>query len=226
MRFSVKFLIVAMLLLVVSLVAVLPAGATVGTWNFTMVCQDEGWGLFVGGSNSGDADTPTVHFYADGEEKANAIIPAHTSDYLVVGFSTHNVSATVEGSSKVYHCFDSESAPAEEEHERPPTCAELVADNRVNSDDCGSPVAIYLGSLEVYSINPETGEGVLDLRVSDEVLEHSTVPEVNMLLAEGVNSFNGQPITVWRLSTGEFQVNSTNPDGSPYVFIWSADPSE
>ncbi len=101
------------------------------------------------------------------------------------------------------------------------TCASQ--DGRVNDSsnrDCAAPVAIYSGSIVVYGIDPATGDGAYVLTVGDEQIAAVGVPEVNTLLAEGVNPYTGQPIAVYRLTTGEYQLNTYYHDGKPYIVVW------
>jgi hypothetical protein len=93
-------------------------------------------------------------------------------------------------------------------------------DARINQDDCGALVALYQDGtvIEAYGIDPASGEGVLvfsfDLATAGDVTE-------NTLLAEGTNPFNGQPIRLYKLAGGGYQLNSTQPNGEPYEFAWS-----
>lgn len=105
-----------------------------------------------------------------------------------------------------------------------PPCAN-VFDGRINNDtrlDCGAPVAIYTGSVSVYSIDPATSLGVLSLRLRDEQLAAVGTPAANTLLARAVNPFTGQPVSIYMLASGEFQVNAFYTDGKPYTVVWPA----
>ena len=96
-----------------------------------------------------------------------------------------------------------------------------VGDGSINATHCGRPVAVYTGSLEVWGIDVNTGMGVLAFEVTDEQIEAVGVPEAApVVLAQGVNPFTFWPITVYRLPTGEFQLNTYYWDGKPYVIIW------
>jgi hypothetical protein len=93
-------------------------------------------------------------------------------------------------------------------------------DARINNDDCGALVALYQDgtTIDAYGIDPASGEGVLvfrfDLSTAGDVTE-------NTLIAEGTNPFNGQPIRLYKLVGGGYQVNTTQPNGEPYAFSWS-----
>lgn len=97
-------------------------------------------------------------------------------------------------------------------------------DGRLNRWHCEfAPIAVYPG-LEIYAVNPATSEGSLVLRVSDEQIAAVGVPGgQNTLVAEGVNPFTGKPIALYRLTTGEFQINTSYADGKPYIIVWSPD---
>lgn len=101
-------------------------------------------------------------------------------------------------------------------------------DNRLNRSpgDAAAPVAIYQGSVDIYGIDPSTSQGVLEIRVTDEEIEAAGIPSVeqgSLLLAEDQNRATGMPIEVYRLSSGEFQVNTYYASGKPYIFRWYPD---
>lgn len=99
-------------------------------------------------------------------------------------------------------------------------------DGRINRNDCDASAAIYQldDSVQVYGIHPESAEGGLALVVPISDIEAAGVPtDENLLLAEGVNPATGTPITLWRLTTGELQVNAYLHDGKPYVVTWYPD---
>ncbi|MEZ4667659.1 MAG: hypothetical protein R3E39_07050 [Anaerolineae bacterium] len=99
-----------------------------------------------------------------------------------------------------------------------------INDGRINNlpgDDCGATVAIYLKPLRVLAINPVThrGEGVITL--TQEEIDAVGVPtESNVLLAQGYNPYTSQLISVYRLTTGEFQLNTWQDDNKPYTVVW------
>ncbi len=102
-----------------------------------------------------------------------------------------------------------------------------LLDGRVNDlqdRDVAAPVAIYDGSIEVYGIDPVSGDGHLDIRILDEQIEAVGVPvDAPVLLAQGKNAFTGIDIYVYRLPTGEFQVNTHYADGKAYIFLWDSE---
>lgn len=101
-------------------------------------------------------------------------------------------------------------------------------DDRINRHfkDQGAPVAIYCHDwgIQIRSINPLTGRGAdpADIDISNEALAAlPTALEENRLIAEAGT------VQLWRLSSGEFQVNALEWDGKPYVFVWDqCDPTE
>lgn len=100
-------------------------------------------------------------------------------------------------------------------------------DNRLNQHE-GAPVAIYAvdGAYEVFGVGPGTGEGLPAFAFDIEGLAAGEAPFV---VAEGVNPFTGQPITVYLLPSEELQLNTYYWDGKPYIVVWplgSTDPGE
>ncbi len=94
-----------------------------------------------------------------------------------------------------------------------------IGDGRLNDggDQLGAPVAVYdtEQGLDVYLINPANGNGDKIFTATDEeVADVGETPAANT----AIDSANG--VTLYRLSSGEFQINATNFDGSPYAFDW------
>ncbi len=96
-----------------------------------------------------------------------------------------------------------------------------LGDERLNPH-CGAPVAIYAGgSYDVYAINTASSKGELVLHLSDEAIEEAGVPAAGAIVLGTVsNPFSGYPITVYRLATGELQLNTYYWDGKPYIVRW------
>ena len=109
-----------------------------------------------------------------------------------------------------------------------PPCASLF-DGRLNDSqamDCAAPIAVYQdgsGLISVYAINPANGAGVLALSISAADVSAVGVPDANAALGSGMNPFTGQAITVYRLTSGQFQVMTSYGDGKPYVIVLSTD---
>lgn len=138
----------------------------------------------------------------------------------------------------IYHSQDQDTSQEWETMERPyramsirvsgeyPHSTFSITDNWVNSTpaDMSLPVAIYPGSIEVYAVDPTTNNGTLAVRVNNQQIEAAGIPspvEGFTLLAKGVHPLMDQPIEVYRLATGEFQLNTWQWDGSPYQVIWT-----
>ncbi len=108
-------------------------------------------------------------------------------------------------------------------YDEPPGPPFIPGDDRLNVD-AGASATVYCkpGELQVYGIN-ELGRGYLALVVNADDLANVRVsPDENILIEEG---FNG--ITLWLLTTGEFQVNAPGLPPEPektYVFIWNGCP--
>ncbi|MFN8371977.1 MAG: hypothetical protein U0694_03755 [Anaerolineae bacterium] len=99
-------------------------------------------------------------------------------------------------------------------------------DGRINNSvilDGGAPVAIYCrsdGAVDVYFISRSSQRGTFLFRVSAQRISDIGVPtEANTLLR-----FVGS-VAVYRLTTGEFQVNAVNFDGTPYAVVWNGCPA-
>jgi hypothetical protein len=99
-------------------------------------------------------------------------------------------------------------------------------DGRINSSviqDGGAPVAIYCrtdGSIDVWFISPSSSRGTLIFRVTAERIEDIGIPEERNVTLRFLGS-----VSVSRLTTGEFQVNAPNFDGTPYVGVWDDCPA-
>ncbi len=138
-------------------------------------------------------------------------------DYeLFIGVLAVTADATVT-LSVTYECGDA-SAPA-----WGPACP-AVLDGRINADpgqDCVAPVAVFVkrGGYEIY--DPAAGVGVPVLAVNYGQITNAGAPtDQNLLLGEGVLS-TGQPVQLYRLTTGEFSLFASYADGKPYVIVWA-----
>lgn len=99
-----------------------------------------------------------------------------------------------------------------------------VNDGSLNAYHCGRPIAIYVnnGAIHIYGIDINTGWGAVALALSPEELADAGTPaESPLLLGSAENPYNHQPITLYRLPGGEFQVNTLYWDGKPYVVTWA-----
>lgn len=85
--------------------------------------------------------------------------------------------------------------------------------NNVPGHDVAAPVAIYCSAednIEIYTIDPITGEGTLVIltpKAAEAQSSPYTIDEVSGVLLS-------------MLPDGMFQVNTTYPDGKPYIFVW------
>jgi hypothetical protein len=99
-----------------------------------------------------------------------------------------------------------------------------VLDGRFNNRpdlDCGAPVAGYAGdTLDIFAVNPQTGDGHLLYRLNPDLL---TAGAANQTLWQGANPYNGTPVIVSLLATGELQINAFYADWKPYTIAWPAD---
>ncbi len=104
---------------------------------------------------------------------------------------------------------------------------ENLADGRINDDaarSCAAPVIIYDDPLTIYAVDAANNTVVLALEVSDEEIKDAGIPEEGYVtIAEGTNPVSGKPIAVYRLSDGEFQVNTFYANDEGYVVVWTED---
>lgn len=92
--------------------------------------------------------------------------------------------------------------------------------NRVNTG-CAPAVAVYTirEFVEVYAIDPDTGQGELVIRIN--LREIGFPPtDANRRLAEETDPFTGQPVILSYLTTGELQLNTAYADGKAYIIVW------
>lgn len=103
----------------------------------------------------------------------------------------------------------------------PNTDGPTFTDGRENNDP-GAEAVVYTpdgGGIQVYEINDES-DGTLAVYVPTNTIEQSSVPDVN---TEVSTSADGN-IAVYRLETGEWQVNvGPDAEGKTKVYILSAD---
>jgi hypothetical protein len=97
-----------------------------------------------------------------------------------------------------------------------------VNDARINNRpprDCGAPVIIYYQGNAISVLQP--GQGAAPGWPIFSVPRDAPIPDDrNQVLAEAVNPYNGQPVVLSRLTTGEFQLNTFFGDGTPYIVVW------
>jgi hypothetical protein len=95
-------------------------------------------------------------------------------------------------------------------------------DGRINARphrDCGAPVAIFIqgGDIVVLGLNEKPGPQTEALRAP----VNSPIPtNANTIVAQGTNPVNGRPVILSRLTTGEYQLNTFNAEGVPYIVVW------
>lgn len=101
-------------------------------------------------------------------------------------------------------------------------------DGRVNnniSKDVAAPVAVYTDPFVVRAIDPFTGDGHVVMTLSDNDLNVDQ-QDTPVIVAEALNPFTNSPITLYRLPTGEYQINTFQTDGKLYAIIWNSDFTE
>jgi hypothetical protein len=98
-------------------------------------------------------------------------------------------------------------------------------DGRLNEHP-GAPIAIYAvddGVFEVWGIDVNTGMGMLAFTADTTGVVAGAAPFIG---AEGTNPFSFQPITMYVLPSGEFQINTYYGFGKPYIVTWPMDSTE
>ncbi len=88
-------------------------------------------------------------------------------------------------------------------------------DDRLDPDAIAGPVALYCDGRTLNVYDDTTGPGFLLFSFSD---WPSSVPAVNTLLKQV-----GE-VSLWQLTTGEFQINAPAGEGKTYVFIFNGCP--
>ncbi len=88
-------------------------------------------------------------------------------------------------------------------------------DGRLNNNqlkDVAAPVAIYCteDTIDVYKIDAETGDGTRIISVA----QVEGMPESTQLLG------SAQGVELYWLDTGEYQINASNFEGTPYWINW------
>lgn len=99
-----------------------------------------------------------------------------------------------------------------------------IQDGRLNTD-LAAPVVVYKDSLRLFVFDPDTKRGIQILAISNDTIAEVGVPGQSTLLGSSQNPYSGQPVSVYRLPSGEFQLNTAYADGKPYIFVWSEDAS-
>ena len=113
--------------------------------------------------------------------------------------------------------------PTDEEPEPAAPMSCTTGDRSLNADHCGRPVAIFAqnGGFAIYGIDINTGWGSLASEITAEQIEAVGIPtDGPVAIAEGQNPYNYQPFTLYRLPSGEFQLNTYYWDGKPYAVKW------
>lgn len=103
-------------------------------------------------------------------------------------------------------------------------CSHL-RDQRINSDpsrDCAAPIAVYVDEfgIKIYGVNPYDSTGLIALFIPVEAIDALGVPTENTLIGETTLLASGRELRVYRLTSGEFQLDTFYADGKPYRIIW------
>lgn len=103
-----------------------------------------------------------------------------------------------------------------------------LRDGRINNDtsrDCAAPIAVYIDEfgIKIYGVHPVNATGLIALFVPVEEIDALGIPAQNTLLGATTVLHTGRAMQVYRLSSGEFQLDTFYADGKPYSIIWDAD---
>lgn len=92
-------------------------------------------------------------------------------------------------------------------------------DDRINYNDCGAPVAIYQRGNRILVLAASNDSRPAQLAL--EAARGGPIPaNANTIIVEGANPFSGKPVILSRLTTGEYQLNTSFADGREYIVIW------
>ncbi|MGQ9887325.1 MAG: SH3 domain-containing protein [Aggregatilineales bacterium] len=98
-------------------------------------------------------------------------------------------------------------------------CANDARINNRPPRDCGAPVIVFFQGNAITVLQPS--QGIAPGLPIFSVPRDGPIPTTaNQVLAEAINPYNGQPVVLSRLTTGEFQLNTFFGDGTPYIIVW------
>ena len=167
----------------------------------------------------------SVTLYVDGNPVDSSGMPGRVS-YTFPSSDDYTVHTSVKGGTVDYVMWCPVLGGGSSQLVVPP--CQSILDSRVNDlpeRDCGAPVAIYHDSaIKVYGIDAASGVGQLNVDISQATIESVDIPpDVPVLLGQGKHSGSGIDIYLYRLPTGEFQLNTHYQEGKAYIFIWDED---
>lgn len=85
--------------------------------------------------------------------------------------------------------------------------------------DCAAPVAIYVqgSNIVVLAVDDQPGP---DPAAATAPVGGDIPTTANIIIGTGTNPVTGKPVIISRLTTGEYQLNTFLPDGTPYIVVW------
>ena len=75
--------------------------------------------------------------------------------------------------------------------------------------------------FNLYAVDGASGKPLKVLHIDMDVIESSDVPATTYLLADSPNPFTGEMISVYRLSTGEFQLETRDSNDQLFSVRWN-----
>ncbi len=218
-----SFLLIAALL---ALLVIVPAAlaSTIHTYNITITDTDSD-GVFDGDDlcpldgdlgNGVDADGCPNKINDNCDAITRGAVDPNCDDDCNV----------VDNLARRPECDDEPAVVVTEEPEEPAEPLFDAGDERLNqrTADRGASAAVYCmaGDIHIYRIDDQ-GKGWLALMITRAVVNQVGIPSVeqhDFLLGEAQVPLGW--VRVYRLHTGEFQVNaaSVRADGDEYSFIW------
>lgn len=85
--------------------------------------------------------------------------------------------------------------------------------------DCAAPVAIYVQGNDIIVLGIDNQPG--PDQVAATAPANGEIPTTaNTIIGTGTNPVSGKPVIISRLTTGEYQLNTFLPNGTPYVVVW------
>ncbi|MBI5930508.1 MAG: hypothetical protein HY862_14465 [Chloroflexi bacterium] len=171
----------------------------------------------VGSESAGQNGSFLLNFSSAPSPAPTSVTVTATTqaDGVSIGSSTTTVTCTAIGAVPVVNMSHTYTAMGG-------GVAGNIYDGRLNTD-AGAPAIIYPGSIRVFAYDPINCISELALTITNDTIDAVGIPAENTVLGSATNPFTNRVITIYRLTTGEFQMNTRYADGKLYVFTWNED---